>query len=584
VEKVYLKKLVLNFSIVFLLLAPIIFEPFQQCVHAQATTLAEAIGAVQANIQNCDDAWGAVYSQIFGLRNQSVYDSAISAALSQRDYDSTVFVARLAELNDYSSQTINNSLVTALGSIPMAGSLPITYFSDEPAVPDAFSVCDRYMINAYRYAQQLGVPGWNLTKGFQDFAAAYLQPPQNSQTGEMLWINPAQKYAANFKSRYYDEYAETLGTFLEFAQNGPKTNMTYSNASLNASSFMDDAWLSTQNLWTGNYYDYSGQYETGVECEMGNFAQIIAEYRDFRGDIPYFDRVINDLQYTLLSSGFNSPGWGVPGVIRHASSDTSTSNELRLQETLGAIMALQMLYPYFTDNDKAAFQQMLMSAGQGLLSSDLYNTTLCKFRLFDDSAAYTDDASFAGLMTLFLYGIIPDTSYLLVNPSNEAYQDYRTNFQTSQWNFNISSHKVTIPVAQGSLSFLFGSQKVTEIFPSNGVYTVQFTNDWNSIISLTKIASTNNVALQPVTLLPISRASPVPTAKTTVHPAPTANPSLLPLPQATLNSTPKPSKVAAQSSFLESQTFNLICVVLTISSVLGIVYVVRKRKNEPATK
>lgn len=263
------------------LLIALLGSPFYlhlQMVRAEQTpTLAGTIHKVLGNIQVADSAWNVVYGQVFGLQDESVFDSAIVSALNQNDFDDVIFIARLAELNNYSSPIINDSVLSTLRSISMCGSLPITTSN-----PVSFLLYNRYMINAYRYAQELNVSGWNLNQAYLDFVKAYVSPPKNSQNGEMLWINPENDYSESFASRYYDEHAETLDMFLEFALNGINDSVLYA----------DDAWINTQSHWNGAIYGYSNAFAC-VECEMGNFAQIIAEYRNARGDIPYFDRVIS---------------------------------------------------------------------------------------------------------------------------------------------------------------------------------------------------------------------------------------------------------------------------------------------------
>ncbi|MCX6644659.1 MAG: hypothetical protein NT043_05585, partial [Candidatus Bathyarchaeota archaeon] len=204
------------------------------------------------------------------------------------------------------------------------------------------------MVNAYRYAQERGISGWNLTQAFIDFANAYLKPPTNSQSGEMLWINPLENFSESFSSRYYDEHAETLDMFLEFALAGVNETGSYNGLTLNATDFADDSLINTQSHWSGSIYGYdsaSGE----VECEMGNFAQVIAEYQNFRGNLTYFDRVIQDLEYKLLAENFSSPAWGTVGVLKHADGNL----QLRLGETMGALTALQMLYPDFNSSMQA---------------------------------------------------------------------------------------------------------------------------------------------------------------------------------------------------------------------------------------
>ena len=571
-----------------ILLIVLLCSPFflnLQVVHAdEPATLADAINNVLSNIQTTD-AWTCVYNQIFGLQNQSAFDTAITQALSQNDYQDVIFIARLAELNGYTSTTINDSVIVALQNFPMCGSLPITCWANSYA-PDSFQVYDRYMINAYRYAQELNVSGWNINQAFTDFATQYLKPPTNSQSGEMLWINPQENFSESFSiSRYYDEHAETLDMFLEFALAGVNATISYNGQTLNVTNFMDDAWINTQSHWDGSIYGYDSA-NGWVECEMGNFAQVIAEYQNFRGNLTYFDRVIQDLEYKLLAENFSSPAWGTVGVLKHADGNP----QLRLGETMGALTALQMLYPDFNQTMQANFRGMLENgAWQGLINSTLYNDGQFSFvnNVTDNTEqpSFGDDASSLGAMTLFLDGIVPDTGYLAINASNEAYQDYRTCFPTSEWSFNYQYQTIRIPVMQGNLSFIFGSHEVTQNFPENGVYNIQFASDWNSIVSVTKAANINSVTLQPITLQAISRPTPTPTPsptptlspKPTPSPTPNSTPSLTPSPTPTLTSTPMPSQKPSDTPM---QAYVIVFIMsAAFGSATALYYVKRKNRQ-----
>ena len=543
-------------ALVVLLLSSSVYVSFQP-VHAQngQLTLAETINNVVSNIQNWYSPFAVLYGQIFGVTNQSSYDLAILQALNQSDYTDVIFMATLAQLNGYSSTIINDSVTTALENIPMCGSLPVTTYSDnetDSSYPaEAFCVYDRYMINAYQDAQELGVSGWNITQAFLDFANAYLQMPINSVNGEMLWIDPALDFSASYTSRYYDEYAETLDVFLMFAEAGVSATVTYNGQTLSPINFADDMWLNVQNLWNGKFYNYYGDDKI-IECELGNFAQIISEYQNYRGNIPYFNRVIQDLEYALLAENFSSPLWSTAGVLEHA---FQMNPEQRLEETTGAIIALQMLYPDFNSTMQSNFESMLKDGmWQGLIASQLFNNSQFQFTSNPTSetnsgSGFSDDASSIGAMTLFLDGIVPDTGYLAIKASNEAYQDYRTCFPTSEWNFNYQNQTITIPVTAGTLSFLFGTQEVTQNFPSNGVYEIQFAPDWNSITSMTQIATINNVTLQSVMLQAIQRPNltPTPTPTSASTPAPASS---TPAP-ASSTATPKPTLLPKNGSFFE---------------------------------
>jgi hypothetical protein len=557
-------------------------------VHAQSElTLAETINNVVSNIQDWSSPWTVLYGQIFSQTNQSIYDMAILQALNQSDYTDVIFIARFAEINGYTSAIINDSVISALQNIPMCGSLPVTYNSTEEvhgvlgstSFP-AFCLYDRYMINAYRYAQEFGVSGWNITQAFLDFANAYLKMPINSQNGEMLWINPALNFSESYSSRYYDEYAETLDMFLLFAEAGVNATVSYNGQILSPINFADDMWLNIQSLWNGNFYNYNSAEGQLIECEMGNFAQIITEYQNFRGNITDFNRVIQDLEYTLLAENFSSPIWDTTGVVAHYQG----ADQLRLEETLGNIITLQMLYPYFNNAMQSNFQGMLENgAWQGLINSSLYDNG--QFSLVNnvpdntEQAFFCDDASSLGAMTLFLDGIIPDTGYLAINASNEAYQDYRTCFPTSEWNFNYQNQIIRIPVIAGNLSFIFGTQKATQNFPSNGVYNVQFSSDWNTIISVSKVANINTITLQPVTLKTISRLiqNPIPTETPTPTPSTTGSaPISTPIPL-TVNPTATPPIKYTSSTDTLQVLMVLAVIVIAFSIISTIVFKVKKK-------
>jgi len=470
----------LTVFLLFLISTPPLVNPLSAQVNTtppQQETLADTINTILNGIQEQNSPWNVIYDQIFCRQNTTVYDNAITKALNNHDYKEVIFIARLAELNNYNSQTINNSIITALENIPMTGNLPVTYTGKDAL--NSFMLHDRYMINMYRYAQTHNITKWNINAAYNDFTKAYNTPPAGSVSGEMLWIKPQQNQAQSHTSRYYDEHAETLSMFLLFALNGIEDAMTYA----------EDTWKNTQEHWNGQTYGYTGK-NAMVECEMGNFAQIITQYKNTQNNIPHFDRVITDLENKLLTNQYNSPGWGNIGVIKHA----DINHQNRLYETMGNLIALQILYPQFTEGNQTNFQNMLTNGWQGLTNSSLFKNN--KFSFMDTSAGiagnYNDQATILGAMTLFLYGITPQTGSLSINANEERYHDYRTCFQTTQWQFNYTNHSIRIPINKGNLTFNFGTQKITQHFPEDGTYHIQFSNDWNTITTTQKITENNN--------------------------------------------------------------------------------------------
>ncbi|MDR0374077.1 MAG: hypothetical protein LBI79_11150 [Nitrososphaerota archaeon] len=520
---------VLAVALMLLVSIPLVnAQPTETKTTQIAPTLADTINAVLSNIQEKNSPWNVIYDQIFCRQNTTIYDNTITKALNNKDYKEVLFIARLAELNNYSSQTITNSVKTTLENMPMTGSFPVTYNGTD--FPNSFIVYDRYIINSYRYAQTLNITRWNITTAYTDFTKAYNTPPSGSVSGEMLWINPQQNTARSFSSRYYDEYAETLSMFLHFALNGVPSATTYA----------EDAWEKTQKLWNGKFYVYTSR-TPNVECEVGNFAQIITQYQNTQGSIPYFDRVISDLENKLLTNQYGSPGWGRVGVIRHAESN----NQLRLYETLGNLIALQMLYAEFSEGNQTNFQNMLPQGWQGLINSSLFSNN--KFSFMDVrvgvAGSYNDEASLLGAMALFLYGMVPQSGSLVIPASEERFHDYRTCFQTSQWQFNYAAHSIRVPLTKGNLTFIFGSQPVAQNFPETAVYDIQFSNDWNSITSI----STANAITPPLpTPPPVATPTPAPAPVVTPAPAPVVTPA--PAPVVTPPPAPPPVVTPTQVS------------------------------------
>jgi hypothetical protein len=343
-----LKKIIVTKGITTILLISIITScffltaSFQPAKALTTDTLADTLNSIINNVDwTIGDSWTSNWAMILASKDYSAFDAAISRDINGGDYVDALYVARLADLNSYSSDTIIADTKTALQQISMCGSLPITANAHSYGDPDllnigCFLVYNRYALYGYKYAAQYGdsTSKWNINQAFTDFSNAYSKKPLGSVSGEMLWCDPQENWAASYSSRYYDEHAQTLSTFLQFAEQGVPNALTYA----------DKAWTGVQAHWNGQYYGYTGT--STVECEMGNFAQVIAEYKDLKGGtIPYWDRVISDLNYKLLANGWSSPGWASPGVIIHAK---GVNNELRLLETTGAIIALQSQYPYFS--------------------------------------------------------------------------------------------------------------------------------------------------------------------------------------------------------------------------------------------
>ena len=525
------KKRILASVVLLTLTVSLVFSGFLTqpgAAAASETTLAQTLNTIINNVNwNTADSWTSNWAIILANQGNSAFDNAISQDVSSGNYLDALYVARLAQLSGYSSEIITQSTNLALQGIAMCGSLPITSNAHSYGDPDvlntgAYLVYQRIALWGYQFALNYGLTDkWNLNQAFTDFSKAYDKKPTSSVSGEMLWCDPQENWAASYSSRYYDEHAETLSVFLKFAEQNVPNSLSYA----------DKAWAGVQAHWNNiyKYYGYTGT--STVECEMGNFAQIIAEYKDLSGGtIPYWDRVISDLNYKLLAKGWSSPGWASPGVIIHAK---GVNSQLRLWETMGATIALQTQYQYFTQTAKNSWQNMLMGsspAWKGLMASSLNSGGY-----FSGVSGETpsNDATVCAAATLFLDGIVPVTGNVNIPNREEFYNDLRTPFSTTDFKFDYTNQAVRIPVKAGQITFIYGSSPASYVFPTDGVYTIQFSSDWNTIL---------NVNGQPT-----STPTPTPTETPTPTPTPTATPSSSPTPSPTPSSSPTPSPTPSSS-------------------------------------
>jgi hypothetical protein len=117
--------------------------------------------------------------------------------------------------------------------------------------------------------------------------------------------------------------------------------------------------------------------------------------------------------------------------------------------------------------------------------------------LYNSSASYpffmASDGSSTNLATalaaclMFIIGIVPINATLAV-PIEEMHYEYTYNMLDHDlFNINLTAREVTLSIGEsGTVAFIFNST-VNQSFSQDGTYTVQFSTDWNSIISVTRI-------------------------------------------------------------------------------------------------
>jgi parallel beta-helix repeat protein len=92
------------------------------------------------------------------------------------------------------------------------------------------------------------------------------------------------------------------------------------------------------------------------------------------------------------------------------------------------------------------------------------------------------------MMLLLLEGVVPDTGCLAIPLNEWRYQDQATMLPYTHFRFDYSSRRIRIPVFAGSIKFQFGTSAANATFPSNGIFEVQFSLDWNNVIGVNLVS------------------------------------------------------------------------------------------------
>jgi hypothetical protein len=377
-------------------------------------------------------------------------------SLPNYDVSSQLGTIRAATLDQADGLALPD-LSSLLSNFPQVDSLPMT-------TQGYWNVYDRFAYNLYNW----GSARWSKSAALSTMQG-FLKTSGQSAVG--LEYPPSS--GIQVPPRYYDEFMETSDILL----------------ALGDLASAEQVWSWDYSAhWTGQFWGYGSP--AYVECEAGPFAMLAAKLYVASGKtLQYFDTVTKDLGYKFLDNGWASPLWGGAYVCTHA----GNAADCRMGSTQDSWAALQMYASLLSSTDKQNMINMLTGNGgtpawQHLIQSPLFNNGQFILETAGTGAAPSDTATAIGLKTLFLQGIVPGTGSLAIPLLEESYEDTETMFPAQQFHFDYAGHSIRIPVNAGTLQFLFGTTETAPVsFPSSGVYTVQFSSDWNTVIGTTLI-------------------------------------------------------------------------------------------------
>jgi hypothetical protein len=362
----------------------------------------------------------------------------------------------------------------------MSDGLPYTWWD---GFHETFLVDDRYMILGYGYAIQYNydLNKWNLTRAYISFKSAV----NASAYPALLWIDQdGVTYTIGYGPRYYVECAQTIDCFLDFYSLGITTALNDALAT----------WLwVNNNLWSGTHYNYARGW-AGYECGAGGFFQIALKLWHVDSSLPDIPNLFADIENRFLQEQWLSPQWttklgGASSyVVVHMASGNS---QLRLESTVMAWAAILGSYGELSTTYQSDVQSMLTGttpAWWELLQSPLCGSSFPYFSELSGSGP-SNDATATGADLLFMLGIVPQTAVLAVPIEENSYDYIYHMLDPDLFNINLTANVVTVSLGTaGTLNFQF-NQTVTGSFSTSGIYTVQFSSDWNTILNITFVST-----------------------------------------------------------------------------------------------
>ncbi|MGB9778061.1 MAG: CARDB domain-containing protein [Candidatus Bathyarchaeales archaeon] len=440
-------------------------------------TLAQTIQAISESVN-----WSkAVYAgMFFGEKTEADMETLIDNYATNGDWLNVLKWSVICKKLEIERE---EAIRAALDGLPTVGPLPWTRRYGEV---DYFCVEDKYALFCYYYAEkyQYRLDKWNKTNGYNFFKTAIYNNGRPA-----LFVNAnGGTLTISYGPRYYDESASTIQCFLVFYEFGIME-------ALNDALYWWN-WINN-NLWYQNtHYKYALNWDD-YECEAGFFAKIVSNLKYYENDLGNWSRIFIDLQNRFLVDKWNSKQWFSQSentttyvVIHHYPSNS----QRRLQNTIGAWTTLLALYNMLENGSQYSLQEMLRGYGGlnpawKLLESPearLYDNVSGKFKWSSDGTVSDEATAYVSTLMLFL-GIVPKTTTIIF-PLEEYSYEYFFDIDPKLYslNFNTTTLRVTV-AADGQLEFIYGVVPVLCEFPSSGTYEIQFSNDWNSILNVSKL-------------------------------------------------------------------------------------------------
>ena len=376
------------------------------------------------------------------------------------------------------------SIEWALDAIPeLANGLPLS-----PGETNEFYTYNGYLLYVYFWANYYSYDQakWNLTTAYTNFEAATYGGPTGYQgvSGVYGTGSPYQ-----YADRYYDEWGETARCFLEFYYMGEQNAL---NQTINAWNYWNAVdW----NPSLGGYFQYRPTWND-FECEASFFLQDVLMISNAAGaNLPNETRLTQDFETRFLQSGWTSYQWMYEGstTVDHTIVHANYSNsEHRMQNTLGTWESLYGDWSNLNSTDRTTMDNMLLGNGsvnylypawEYLYQSSLYDSSTGMFKYSSLDSSGSSMGSFLAYVLMIVQGTVPINAALAVPLSEWSYESCSSMIDPQLFSINFTANTLTLGVSSpGIVTFIYGSTPFNYTL-TTGAHTLQFSSDWNSVLS-----------------------------------------------------------------------------------------------------
>jgi hypothetical protein len=437
---------------------------------------AEQIRLCLDTITDWTHEYTATFGIVFNKVGPSALDNAAIRYANASEWWNLRHVKRMAEIIGYNSTTLEEKTKQMLDNqrIGTADGLPRTWNTGY------WWNWDYCVLDCFRWAKQLGYRTdkfADVNKAFSTLKNKRYPLPTSKPYVFYAWDPDTGETLSMLGGRWH-QIGALCGVWLKFYELGVKDalNMAFEEWKL-----LNDVY------WKDNHYIYAPDlpdYEVRNPDVFQTFTKAFT-INPFLFATQFY-RIVIDLQSRYLSKGWDSQQWcGKYVTVHHCPSNL----ELRLDGMHGWAV-LHMFYDYLSDGSKENMRKMLLGDGMVSASEALLNSALFSGNRFrqTDKASYDDAWTIWGCMVLFLTSIIPNTGHLAVPVQVEGFGPIEwAFFDPNNFGFNYATRQIKIPVYHGKLQFKFGDKVAEATFPSDGIYTVTFSSDWNSVTGISYV-------------------------------------------------------------------------------------------------